>query len=111
MESNKVKQRLKESEEKFRLIIESISDPLHVVDAELKFIYLNPAFIEWLKVLGLNHEIIGKTLQVDQVDVSTVNCGSPYLGGGAITNDSEAIFGRESTGPELQRMMEILNLQ
>ena len=56
-------------------------------------------------------EIIGKTLQVDQVDVSTVNCGSPYLGGGAITNDSEAIFGRESTGPELQRMMEILNLE
>jgi len=64
MESNKVKtnkQKLKESKEKYRLIIESISDPLHVVDAELKIIYLNPAFIEWLKSLGLNHEIIGKT--------------------------------------------------
>ncbi len=55
-------------------------------------------------------EIIAKTLQVEEVDVSTVNCGSPYLGGGAIVNDFDAIFGRNSTGPELQRMMEILNL-
>jgi len=61
MEQIKAEQQLKESEEKYRLITESISDPLHVVDAELKVIYLNPAFIEWLKVLGLNHEIIGKT--------------------------------------------------
>ena len=55
--------------------------------------------------------IIGKILQVAEVDVSTVNCGNPYLGGGAVVNDSEAIFGRESTGPELQRIMEILHLE
>ena len=55
--------------------------------------------------------IIGKTLKVDEVDVSTVNCGSPYLGGGVIVNDSLAIFGQNSTGPELQRIMEILNLE
>ena len=53
--------------------------------------------------------IIEKTLKVE-IDVSTVNCGSPYLGGGAIVNDSIAIFGQDSTGPELQRIMEILNL-
>ncbi len=51
---------LKESEEKYRLIIESISDPLHVVNTDLKIIYLNPAFTNWLKALGLNHEVIGK---------------------------------------------------
>ncbi|MCK4380181.1 MAG: PAS domain-containing sensor histidine kinase [Candidatus Lokiarchaeota archaeon] len=60
-ERKKALQKLKESEEKYRLITESISDPLHVVDAELKIIYQNSAFIEWLKALGLNHEIIGKT--------------------------------------------------
>ncbi|MHA1510808.1 MAG: translation initiation factor IF-6 [Promethearchaeota archaeon] len=54
--------------------------------------------------------IIEKTLKVD-IDVSTVNCGSPYLGGGAIVNDTEAIFGQNSTGPELQRIMEILQLE
>jgi len=52
--------KLKESEEKYRLITESISDPLHVVDTDLKIIYLNPAFTNWLKALGLNHEVIGK---------------------------------------------------
>ena len=55
-------------------------------------------------------EIIEKVLKVD-VDVSTINCGNPYLGGGLIVNDYEAIFGRESTGPELQRIMEILHLE
>ncbi len=54
--------------------------------------------------------IIEKTLKVE-IDVSTVNCGSPYLGGGAIVNDSIAIFGQDSTGPELQRIMEILDLE
>lgn len=54
--------------------------------------------------------IIEKTLKVD-IDVSTVNCGSPYLGGGATVNDSIAIFGQNSTGPELQRIMELLQLE
>ena len=56
-------------------------------------------------------EIIGKVLHVDDVDVSTVNCGSPYLGGGVIVNDSVAIFGQNSTGPEMQRILEILSLE
>ncbi|QEE17457.1 translation initiation factor IF-6 [Promethearchaeum syntrophicum] len=56
-------------------------------------------------------EIIGKTLRVDEVDVSTINCGSPYLSGGVTVNDSVAIFGQNSTGPELQRIMEILQLE
>jgi len=54
--------------------------------------------------------IIEKTLKVE-IDVSTVNLGSPYLGGGAVVNDSIAIFGQDSTGPELQRIMEILDLE
>ncbi len=55
-------------------------------------------------------DVIASTLHVD-IDVSTINCGSPYLGGGAIVNDRCGIFGRESTGPEIQRLMEVLNLR
>jgi translation initiation factor 6 len=54
--------------------------------------------------------IIEKTLKVE-IDVSTVNLGSPYLGGGAVVNDSIAIFGQNSTGPEMQRILEILDLE
>ena len=55
-------------------------------------------------------KLVQDTLNVD-VDVSTINCGSPFLGGGAIVNDYGAIFGRDTTGPEIQRIMEVLNLE
>jgi translation initiation factor 6 len=55
-------------------------------------------------------EVVATTLGVE-IDVSTINCGNPYLGGGAIVSDFLAIFGRETTGPEIQRMTEILHLE
>lgn len=55
-------------------------------------------------------EIIANVLQVE-IDVGTINCGSPYLGGGAILNDTGAMFGRETTGPEIQRIMDVLQLE
>ena len=54
--------------------------------------------------------IISEVLKVD-IDVSTINCGQPYLGGGVIANDYGAVFGRKTTGPEIQRIMEILELE
>ena len=54
-------------------------------------------------------EKIAQVLQVE-IDVSTINLGNPFIGGGAIVNDFGALFGRESTGPEIQRIMEVLNL-
>ncbi len=54
-------------------------------------------------------EIISDFLKVD-IDISTINCGIPFLGGGAIVNDNGGLFGRESTGPEIQRIMDILQL-
>ncbi len=54
-------------------------------------------------------QIISDVLQVD-IDVSTVNTGNPFLGGGAVVNDYGAIFGRDSTGPEIQRLLEILQI-
>ncbi len=56
-----VEQKLKESEEKFRLLFESIADPIHVIDADLKIIYFNPAFERWLKSFNLDLNIIGRT--------------------------------------------------
>jgi len=52
---------LRTSEEKYRLLFESIADPIHVVDADLKILYMNPAFERWLKSLGLDSNVVGKT--------------------------------------------------
>ena len=56
-------------------------------------------------------EMIAQTLQVAHVDVSTINCGNPFLRGGAVVNDTVGIFGRSTTGPEMVRISEVLNLE
>jgi translation initiation factor 6 len=55
-------------------------------------------------------DYITSILKVDEVDVSTVNRGVPYLGSGAIVNDKSGIFGTHCTGPELMRITSILQL-
>ncbi|MFX0029887.1 MAG: translation initiation factor IF-6 [Candidatus Hermodarchaeota archaeon] len=55
-------------------------------------------------------EYISSILKVDEVDVSTVNRGIPYLGSGAIVNDNNGIFGIDCTGPELIRITSVLKL-
>ena len=55
-------------------------------------------------------EYITSILKVDEVDVSTINRGVPYLSSGAIVNDKSGIFGTNSTGPELMRITNILQL-
>jgi translation initiation factor 6 len=54
-------------------------------------------------------QVIYDHLQVD-IDVTTVNCGNPFIGGGCVANDVGIIFGRNTTGPEIQRIMEILQI-
>lgn len=53
---------------------------------------------------------ISSILKVEEIDVSTINRGVPYLSSGAIINDKSGIFGMDSTGPELMRLTSILNL-
>lgn len=53
---------------------------------------------------------ITSILKVNEVDVSTVNRGIPYLNSGAIVNDKSGIFGLDCTGPELMRLTSVLNL-
>ncbi|MFW9989590.1 MAG: translation initiation factor IF-6 [Candidatus Odinarchaeota archaeon] len=55
-------------------------------------------------------EYISSILKVDEVDVSTINRGVPYLNSGAIVNDKSGIFGMDSTGPELMRLTSVLKL-
>lgn len=55
-------------------------------------------------------EFISSILKVDEVDVSTINRGVPYLSSGAIVNDKSGIFGMNSTGPELMRLTSVLKL-
>ncbi|MFW9867898.1 MAG: translation initiation factor IF-6 [Candidatus Thorarchaeota archaeon] len=55
-------------------------------------------------------DYISSILKVDEVDVSTVNRGVPYLSSGAIVNDKSGIFGIECTGPELIRITSVLQL-
>ena len=54
-------------------------------------------------------EIIADFLKVE-IDVSTVNTGIPYPNSGVIVNDFGGIFGQSCTGPEMQRINEILEL-
>jgi len=55
-------------------------------------------------------EFISSILKVDEVDVSTVNRGAPYLSSGAIVNDKSGIFGIDCTGPEMMRITSVLHL-
>ncbi|MFX1375537.1 MAG: translation initiation factor IF-6 [Promethearchaeota archaeon] len=55
-------------------------------------------------------DYISSILKVDEVDVSTVNRGMPYLSSGAIVNDKSGIFGNDCTGPELLRITSVLKL-
>ena len=55
-------------------------------------------------------EHIKSILKVDEIDVSTINRGIPYLSAGAIVNDNNGIFGEASTGPEMMRLSYVLNL-
>lgn len=54
-------------------------------------------------------DFISSVLKVN-TDVSTINRGIPYLASGAIVNDTNGAFGEFSTGPELARLTNVLDL-
>ena len=55
-------------------------------------------------------EQISAILKVEDVDVSTVNRGIPYVSSGAVVNDNDSIFGQACTGPEMMRLTNVLKL-
>ncbi len=44
------------------------------------------------------------------VDVSTINMGNPYVRAGSLVNDHGGIFGYDSSGPELMRCTNVLQI-
>ena len=54
-------------------------------------------------------EVIESTLAVPAM-VGTVTFGSPFVGAGCVANDSHALAGTGSTGPELNRIEDALGL-
>ncbi len=53
---------LKESEERYRSTIDSMGDPIHVIDRDFRLLLFNQAFRDWHKELGLKIDVIGKSL-------------------------------------------------
>ncbi len=53
---------LRESEQQYRTILNSLMDPMHVIDKDLRIIFKNPAMTEWLNKLNINSDIVGKTV-------------------------------------------------
>ena len=51
-----------ESEQQYRTTIDSLNDPLHVVDKDLKIILVNKEFKKWLSELNINADIFGRKI-------------------------------------------------
>jgi translation initiation factor 6 len=43
-------------------------------------------------------------LELEDIDIGTVNMGSPFVGSGAVANDSAVLVGEETSGPEIGRI-------
>ncbi len=59
-ERNQMEDALRASEEQYRTAINSIGDPIHVIDQDYMIVLTNQAFYPWLRNLKLNPVIIGK---------------------------------------------------
>lgn len=57
-----MERRLRDSELRYRSIIDSMADAIHVVDRELKLLAVNPALIQWNKALGIETNVMGRTV-------------------------------------------------
>ncbi|MFB6204032.1 MAG: translation initiation factor IF-6 [Candidatus Nanohaloarchaea archaeon] len=49
-------------------------------------------------------EFVKDALDVENVDIGTVNMGSPYTGSGLLANDAMILVGEDTTGPETGRI-------
>ncbi|MFX0182584.1 MAG: PAS domain S-box protein [Candidatus Hodarchaeota archaeon] len=54
---------LRASEQQYRNVINSMGDPIHVIDKDLNIILSNLAFSSWLKQLDLDSKLVGKTVR------------------------------------------------
>ncbi len=53
---------LRESEKRYRMTLDSMADAIHTVDRDLRVTMVNPATVQWLKVIGLPADAVGQNL-------------------------------------------------
>ena len=61
-ERKRIEKALRDSEEQYRITINSMNAAIHVVDNKLRFILFNSCFKKWCRRLGLETDVIGKTV-------------------------------------------------
>lgn len=61
-ERKQAEEELKESESRYRTTLDSMVAAIHVIDPDMRFILINNTFKEWNRDLGLETEVIGKTV-------------------------------------------------
>ena len=61
-ERRRAEESLRESEERYRTALESMTDAVHVVDRDLRIVLVNSAFAAWMDQFGLAGDIAGKTV-------------------------------------------------
>ena len=49
-------------------------------------------------------EHIKEVLQLEDIDIGTVNLGSPFVGSGAVSTDKAILVGEDTSGPEIGRI-------
>jgi PAS domain S-box-containing protein len=54
--------KLKDSEHQYRTIIESMGDPIHVINRDLKVILTNKTLKDWVENFNINQDIVGKEI-------------------------------------------------
>jgi PAS domain S-box-containing protein len=90
-----------ESEQQYRTTINSLSDPLHVVNKDLKIILANSAFGSWLRNLDIDKEIVSLNVfeafpflpdQVREEYAQVFNSGETLLTEGSIVLNNIEIF-------------------
>ncbi len=53
---------LRESEQHYLTILNSLNDPMHVMNKDFRIIFKNPAMTKWLNQLKIDPDIVGKTI-------------------------------------------------
>lgn len=53
---------LRDSELRYRTTIESMGDPIHVIDTDFRILLFNQAFYSWIEELDLERDVIGRSV-------------------------------------------------
>ncbi|MFH0879924.1 MAG: PAS domain S-box protein [Lentisphaerota bacterium] len=61
-ERKQMEDELRESQQQYRITIDSMGDGIHVVDQDLRVVLVNKAMTRWMKELGLSSDMMGKSI-------------------------------------------------